>query len=101
ALVVGPQGSLLELRVPLPQAEPVDDHRTLPAGVHDHWGADLALGATLQLYAHADGPAALEQHLQHARPLVDLDAVPAGVVKEHLVEFATDDLPSLRRLVRL
>ena len=29
--------------------------------------------------AHADGPLALEEHLQDARPLVDLDAVLAGV----------------------
>ena len=38
---------------------------------------------------------ALEQHLQHARPLVDVDAVLAGVVQQQVVELAAADLPGL------
>ena len=55
----------------------------------------------LVLHAHADRPAALEQHFQHARALVDVDAVLGRVVEQHLVELAADHLPGLRRLVRL
>ena len=53
------------------------------------------------MHAHADGPVAVEQHLQHADPFVHLDAVLAGVVEHHLVELAAQHLPGLRALVRL
>src|SRR5205085_4029460 len=49
----------------------------------------------------ADGPIAVEQHVQHARRLRYLDAVLAGVVEHHRVELAADHLPGLRALVRL
>ena len=58
---------------------------------------DAVLGRDL----HADGPLAVEQHVEHARPFVDLDAVLAGVVQHHLVELAAEHLPGLRAFVRL
>ena len=61
----------------------------------------VLLRAVLVLDADADGPVAVEQHLQHAGRLMDLDAVLAGVVEHHHVELAADDLPGLRALVRL
>ena len=51
--------------------------------------------------AHADGPVAFEEHLQHAAGLNDLDALLAGVVEHHRVELAADHLPGLRAFVRL
>ncbi len=57
--------------------------------------------AVLGLDAHADGPVALEQHVEHAHALVRLHAVLAGVVEHHLVELAAHHLPGLRALVRL
>ena len=98
---VGPQGRLFQHRVPLAQAQPAHNHRTLAAGVHDHVGPHLALRPVLFLDAHADGPIAVEQHLQHAHALVHADALFAGVVQQHLVELAADDLPGLRTLMRL
>ena len=57
--------------------------------------------AVLGLDAHADGPVALEQHLQHARAFVDVDAMLAGIVEHQVVELAAAHLPGLRRFVRL
>ena len=100
-LPVRPQGGLLEFRIPVAQAEAVDDERTLAAGVDDDLRPHLALRFVLGLHPNADGLLLLEEHLQHPRALVNLHAVLAGVVEVELVELAADDLPRLRRLVRL
>ena len=88
SLPVGPERRLLELRVPVAQAEAIDDERALAAGVDDDLGAHFAFRFVLGLDAHADRLLPLEQHLQHARTFVDIDAMLAGVVEIELVELA-------------
>src|SRR5262249_59670374 len=77
-LPVGPDGTLVEHRVPQPQLEAVLQHRALAAGVHDDPGPHLLLGAVLVLDADADGPVAVEEDFQHAGRLADVDALFAG-----------------------
>ena len=102
AFPVGPDGAFVEHRIPDAQAQPVRIssrsgrwHRRRP------WRATSLRVAVLALDLHADGPVVLEEHVEHARAFVDVDAVLAGVVEHHLVELAAHDLPGLRALVRL
>ena len=64
ALPVGPQGRLLQLRVPLAQLEAAHDHRALAAGVDDHLGAHLALAAVFVLRSARRRPARLRTALR-------------------------------------
>ena len=69
---VGPQGRLLQERIPFAQLEAVEQHRTLAAGIDDHLARTVSLLAGFILDAHADGPVAFEQHFQHAHPFEDI-----------------------------
>ena len=63
--------------------------------------ADLALRFVLRLDADSNRLLPLEEYLEHTRAFVNLHAVLAGVVEVELVELAANDLPRLRRLMRL
>lgn len=66
----------------------------LPARIDDDGGAHVAVAAVLA-QADARRAVALEQHVDHADPFVDVDAVLACVVEHQLVELASDHLPRL------
>ena len=101
AFPVGPDGALVEHRVPDPEAHLVLEQAVLSAGVDDHLGAHLTIGATLRTDRDADRAVVLEQDLDDANAFVHVDAVLARVVQHHLVELAAHHLPRLGALVRL
>jgi hypothetical protein len=101
ALPVGPDGALVQDRIPEAQLEPVLQHRGLSGRVDDDLGAHLAAGAARVLDAHADRSIAVEQHVEDVDSLVRIHAVLARVLEHHLVELAAHDLPRLRALMRL
>ena len=93
---------LFSTRIPDAQPQPVQDQAVLAAGVDDDLGARTSrIVPSSRLIRDADGAVALEQHVEHARAFVDVDAVLARVVEHHLVELAAHHLPGLRALVRL
>src|SRR5262249_28280424 len=101
ALPIRPDGAFVEDGVPQAELEAILQHGALAAGVDDDFGPDFDLGAVLALNAGADGAGALEQHLQHARRFMDLDALLGRVAQHHQIELAAHDLPGLGALVRL
>src|SRR5206468_2497032 len=100
-LPIGPNRPLVQHRVPQARLEPVLEQRALAAGVHDHLRAHLFGQAAFLLDADAAGTAAVEEHVEDAGALVNLNAVLLGVAEHEQVELATNDLPRLRALVRL
>ena len=101
AFPVGPDRPLVQDRVPDPQLEPVLQHRGLPAGVDHDLRKHVSIVVLLVANLHAHRTVAVEQHLENAHAFLRVDAVLAGVVEHHLVEFAADHLPGLRAFVRL
>jgi len=79
--------------------EAVADHRALAAGVDDDFGGDGFVAAIFVGDAHAHGPFPVEDDFAHADAFFSDDAVLAGVLEHHLIEFAAEDLPGLRAFV--
>ena len=100
-LPVRPDGGLLELRIPLTQPEAIENQRRLPTGVDHDFRADDLFGLIFDFDSHADGASAIEHDFVNARTFVNFDAVFAGVVQQHLVEFAAANLPRLAAFVRV
>src|SRR5205085_3625270 len=100
-LPIGPDGPLVEYRVPEPQLETILEQRALTAGIDNDACTHFLLGAVVLLNAYADGLVLLEKHLQDARGLVDVDALLSGILQHHHVELAANDLPGLRAFMRL
>ena len=98
-LEVRPDRGLLEDGIPLPQAQPVENHAALAGRVDDHLAPRHALVPCIVDGPHADGTLSGEQHLEHANPLMHVDAVPAGIVEQQLVEILPRHLPGARTLV--
>ena len=73
----------------------------MPARVHDHARVKHFLAAILVLHANAGLLVAVESHIEDTRLLVNVNAVLAGVVEHHVVEFAAKHLPRLRAFVRV
>src|SRR6185295_529937 len=99
AAPVGPEGGFFEDRVPLAQAQAAHDDRALPAGIDDDIGRDVARGTIFCLNADAGRARTVEQDLQHADALVNIDAVLASIFEHELVELATAGLRGLRGFV--
>src|SRR5262245_31871969 len=69
ALPVGPDGSLVQHGVPYTQLEAVLQEPALPAGVHDDLRPHEPRYSIVCLDPDADGPAILEEHIEHASAL--------------------------------
>ena len=54
-----------------------------------------------RLSFNADGSFALEENLQNTSPFMDFNTIRSRVIQQHLVEFASTNLPSLRALMRI
>ncbi len=100
-LPVGPDGALVENRVPDAKPQAVLDDPRLAAGVHHDLGPHLPSLAVFALYLDPHRPTAFEQDVQNAHALVGGGPVLPGVLEHHLVELAAHHLPGLRALVGL
>ena len=91
---MGVDRSLFQFGFGLGQLELAADQRTLASGIDDDLSGKIAGLAIGEFGAHANGAVPLEQDFEDPGTLMHLDAFGAGVVEEHLVEWAAQDLPS-------
>ena len=98
---VGPDRAFVQDGIPHTQAEAILQQSDLTAGIDDDFGANLTWRGVGCLHGDADSAFTVEEYVEHARALVDLGTMLAGVIEHHPVELAADDLPGLRAFVRL
>ena len=101
ALPVGPDGALVQHRIPQAQPQAVHQQPVLAARVDDDGRADVAPRAAFGLNRDTGGSIAVEEDVDDADSLVRLHALLTRVVEHHLVELAPDHLPGLRTGVGL
>ena len=94
AAIVGVDRCLLQFGLGLGQLELAADQRALAGGIDDDLCGKIAGLAVGEFGAHAGGAVSLEQHFEYPGTLMYLGTFGAGVVEEHRVEWAAQDLPS-------
>ena len=97
---VRPDGALVQDRIPDAEPKPILKQPGLTARIDDDPRAHIAPPSAVDLNGDADGPLAVEKHIDDAHAFVHDDAVLARVLEHHLIELAARDLPRLRALVR-
>jgi len=65
----------------------------LAAGVYDDFGGDGFIAAIFMRDAHTDGAITFKNDFANADAFFSDDAMFAGILEHHLVEFAAEDLP--------
>src|SRR5262249_27318755 len=96
---VSPDRALVEHRVPGAKLEAILKKGALSAGIDNHASPHFAWRALVELDSDADGSIAFKKPIEHARPFMSPNAVLAGVIEHHHVEFTANDLPGLRAVV--
>ena len=98
---IRPYSGLLQIRIPLAHVHPIDQHRRLPARIDDDLGVH-DLGRPITAFdLHPNDAVPLTFDVQNPGPFDHFDPMLPSILHQHMVELASQDLPSLRALVRI